>query len=569
MSTPTAPMATGQQPGGTGLQARARGLMTQIEGLTAQPAARRALPAIAVLLIVALGLVLYLALSPADRVTLQNGLPEAEKARAMELLQAQGFDARLDPSSGVLTVGAADYHRARMALAAEGLPQGTPDGMDAITDMPLGTSRSVEAARLRRMLELDLARSIAELQPVRAARVHLALPERSAFLRDREPASASVVVQMAPGMALSARQVQAIVGLVAGAVPEMTPDAVSVVDQAGRLLSTPDAGGTAGDVSDQMRQQREMEQMLRERVLALVTPIVGAGNAAVEVTLDMDFTRAEVMREDFLPEATALRSEQGSFDGGATGVARGIPGAISNAPPPASELVPVPERDAGSAPGQAGGSSSFVRNYEVSRQVETRVMPTATVTRINAAVLLRAPDSGRDGAPAEMDPALVETIAALSRTAIGYDEDRGDTVTVSASPFVAAEEIAGPSLIEAGWLQTLGRTLAQLAVLAILVLGVVRPLITRLLPQAPSGPAAAGLAPPGYGNAIEVGQGESLSGLRARLLGGEDAGYADLPESGLSYEEKATALRHLGQTEAGRIASVISGMLAEGEESRT
>lgn len=565
MEPQTAPLVPGGPAGG--LAARARGLMEQADRLVTQPALRRALPAIAVLTVVALGLILYLALSPADRISLQNGLPEGEKARAMEVLQAQGFDARLDPSTGALTVAAAEYHRARMALAAEGLPQGAPDGMAAISDMPLGTSRSVEAARLRRMLELDLAQSIAELQPVRAARVHLALPERSAFLRDREEATASVVVQLAPGQSLSAAQVRAIVGLVAGAVPEMAPDAVSVVDQSGRLLSTPEGGDAlAEEGSAQFRQRRDMEQMLRERILALVTPIVGTGNAAVEVTLDMDFTRSELMREDFMPEATALRSEQGSQDGSARGPAMGIPGAVANSPPPVADLTDqnaAPDAEAAAA---EGGSVSYTRNYEVSRQVETRMAVTPTITRISAAVLLRAPDAPEgETAP---DTALIEMVQTLTRTAIGFDDTRGDQVTVSASAFVPEDRlIDAPSLAEASWLPGLGRTLAQLAILAIIILGVVRPLLSRILPQAPGPSAMPGYAPVDFGTAIEVGQGESLSTLRARLSGDpEDGTYEAEPQ--LSYEEKVTALRHLGQTEAGRIASVISGMLAEGREGR-
>lgn len=551
----------------TGVSARARGLLMQAESLVTQPALRRALPAIAVLGVVALGLILYLALAPADRISLQNGLPESEKARAMELLQAQGFDARLDPSTGALTVAGAEYHRARMALAAEGLPQGTPDGLEAITDMPLGTSRSVEAARLRRMLELDLARSIAELQPVRAARVHLALPERSAFLRDREEARASVVVQLAPGQSLGAAQVRAIVGLVAGAVPEMTPDAVSVVDQSGRLLSTPQGGDALlEEGSAQLRQRREMEQMLRERILALVTPIVGSGNAAVEVTLDMDFTRSELMREDFLPEATALRSEQGSEDRSARSTPMGIPGAVSNTPPPAAELTDANATGTAEAAQTQTGSLSYTRNYEVSRQVETRMAITPTITRVSAAVLLRAPDAPEG--QTSPDPALIEMVQTLTRTAIGFDDARGDLVTVSASPFVPEDNlIDAPSLAEASWLPTLGRTLAQLAILAIVVLGVVRPLLARLLPQVPNASAMPGYAPIDFGNAIEVGQGESLSALRARLSGDADPeGYGAEPQ--ISYEEKVAALRHLGRTEAGRIASVISEMLTDRQEGR-
>ncbi len=195
------------------------------------------------------------------------------------------------------------------------------------------------------------------------------------------------------------------------------------------------------------------------------------------------------------------------------------------------------------------------------------MMVVPTVTRINAAVLLRTPDAPEGEAVS--DTGLIETVETLTRTAIGFDDTRGDLVTVSSSAFVPVEDLMdAPSLAESDWLPALGRTLAQLAILAIVVLGVVRPLLARLLPQAPMASAMPGLAPVGFGDAIEVGQGESLSALRARLSG-DPEGTAYEAEPQLSYEEKVTALRHLGRAEAGRIASVISGMLSETEARRT
>ncbi|MEC7667617.1 MAG: flagellar M-ring protein FliF, partial [Pseudomonadota bacterium] len=151
----------------TSLVGRSISVVSRLTGMADQPALRRALPAVAMVMIAAASLALYLLLTPSDRVALQHGLPEAEKSRALDALIANGFDAKLDPTTGTLTVGPDEFYRARMVLASEGLPQGQPDGLSTITDMPMGTSRSVEAARLRRMQELDLARSITELRPVR------------------------------------------------------------------------------------------------------------------------------------------------------------------------------------------------------------------------------------------------------------------------------------------------------------------------------------------------------------------------------------------------------------------
>ena len=554
----------------TSLTGRARAAMSRIDGALAQPALRRALPAIAVLGVAILGLAAWLALAPAERVALQSGLPEAEKARALEVLATGGIDARLDPSSGTLTAPADQYHRARMLLATEGLPQGTADGLSAITEMPMGTSRQVEAARLRRMQELDLARSITELRPVRAARVHLALPERSAFVRDTHPPRASVFVELAPGTALDTAQVRAIVSLVSTAIPEMPRGNVSVVDQTGALLTTEDADPVQEEANRQMQHQQRLERMYRERILSLLTPMVGAGNAAVEVTMDMDFTRSEITSEEFLPE-TALRSEQSSQQQNGSAPAMGVPGAIANTPPDEAEL-----QDAAAAEreGETRGnsSSSSTRNYEVSRRVETRMPQVAQIRRIHAAVLLHqaptsgesdAPGSGETDGPAPAAPALDE-IETLTRSAIGFDAARGDVVTVASAPFVAtAPMIPEAAWYEAAWLPTLGRTLAQLAILAIIVLGVVRPLLQRLLPQAGDA-TAQGM---GFADAVEVPKGESLSALRRRLE--STAPDAEELNGAITYEEKIDLLRQMAGTETNRIAGVFKSMLAPAEEDRT
>ncbi|MFD0857505.1 flagellar basal-body MS-ring/collar protein FliF [Roseovarius aquimarinus] len=548
----------------TSLAGRARAAVSRMDGLAAQPALRRALPAIGVLAAVVIGLAAWLLLAPADRVALQSGLPEAEKARALEVLTAGGIDAALDPSSGTLTAPADQYHRARMLLATEGLPQGAVDGLSAISEMPMGTSRQVESARLRRMKELDLAQSIAELRPVRAARVHLALPERSAFVRDTAPPRASVFLELAPGMALETAQVRAIVSLVSTAIPDMPRGNVSIVDQTGALLTTEEADPVQAETDRQMQHQQRLENMYRERVLALLTPMLGAGNAAVEVTMDMDFTRSEITSEEFLPE-TALRSEQSSSQQNGAAPAGGVPGAIANTPPNEAEL-----KDAAEAGPQGGArstsSNSSTRNYEVSRRVETRQPQVAQIRRIHAAVLLHQPaPTGEAGAPGEAPAQPLAEIETLTRSAIGFDETRGDVVTVTAAPFVSTglPVMAEPRWYEAAWLPTAGRTLAQLAILAIIVLGVVRPLLQRLLPPVGDG-AAQGMA---MANAVEVPKGETMSALRQRLE--TAAPGADELNGAISYEEKIDLLRQMAGSETNRIAGVFKSMLTPPEEDRT
>lgn len=545
--------------GATSLIARTRLMLRGVDQFTTQPALRRALPAIGLLIVVVLGMVGWLLLAPAERVTLQSGLPAAEKARALDALTAQGIDARLDPSSGEMTVDAKQFHRARMVLATEGLPQGAPEGLDAIADMPMGTSRQVESARLRRMQELDLARSIMELAAVRAARVHLALPERSAFVRDTQPPRASVFVELAPGMGLEQTQVSAIVSLVSTAISDMPKSNVSVVDQTGRLLTVADSDPLQQEADRQLQHQRQLEQIYRDRVLALLTPMLGQGNAAVEITLDMDFTRSEITSEEFLPE-TALRSEQNSLQETTGRNAEGIPGAITNMPPPDAELAEGADAQTlAQTEATTNTSSSATRNFEVSRRLETRQPQVAQIQRVHAAVLVHqdveTPDTETPARP------ILAEIEALTKNAIGYDTARGDQVIVTSAAFVSTlNPVMAAHWYDAAWLPGLGRVLAQLAILAIVVLGVVRPVLQQLLPAVPAG----GNAALTLADAVEVPRGESLMALRQRLQ--TDAPDADDLNSAITYEEKVALLRQMAGSENSRIAGAFKTMLTPTEE---
>ena len=554
------------QAGGSTLISRARAALSQADGFIAQPALRRALPAIALVGLVSLGLVAWMFLAPAERVALQTGLPEAEKARALDALTAGGIDAQLDPSSGALTVAAAEFYRARMLLATEGLPQASVDGLSVVSDMPMGTSRQVESARLRRMQELDLARSIMELKPVRSARVHLALPERSAFVRDQQPPRASVFLELAPGLSLSQAQITGIVSLVSTAVPDMPQANVSVVDQTGALLTNEEQDPIQAEADRQMQHQQRLERHYRDRVLALLTPIVGAGNAAVEVTLDMDFTRSEVTNEEYLPD-TALRSEQSTNQQTSGRIVGGIPGAVSNTPPNEAELAEGAQAQSETG-ASTNSSSSMTRNYEVSRRIETRQPQTAQILRVHAAVLLHQMPAALDenGQPIEapQTPPMNE-IEALAKSAIGFSTERGDVVTVTSAPFVVTPSVMPEAhWYEASWLPDLGRILAQLFVLGIIVLGVVRPLLDRLLPAPAAEGAAGGMV---YGDAVEVPKGETLSSLRQRIE--TNAPSADDLNDAITYEEKIELVRQMTSSETNRIAGAFKAMLATPNEEGT
>jgi flagellar M-ring protein FliF len=566
-TNPVAP-AEGNSPAQAG-----RAYLEQAQDMMAQPAVRRALPAIILVVVAVFGLVVYMMLSEPKRLSLYTDLPEADKARAVEVLTGGGIDAIIDQSTGALRVTEADYHKARMMLATEGLPAGTPDGISPLNDMPMGASRSVEAARLRRMHELDLARSITEFSNVTSARVHLALPEQTAFIRDTKPPRASVFVQVAPGRALDDGQVSAIVSLVSTSVPGMTRANVSVVDQTGRLLSRENSDPQSALSTQQLGHRKQMETLYRQRIEALLSPIVGAGNVAAEVTVDMDFTRSEITAEEYMPNGSVVRSEQEMVQQNRAQQAKGIPGAVSNTPPQETQLVEegpgVTVRNNTSGTSQNMTSNS-TRNYEVSRRVETTQPASAQIVRIHAAVLLRTPAGtmAEDGSlvPGALPDSVMRDAEALVRSAIGFQDGRGDTVTLSAQPFIDTfSEVSMPWYKEA-WVMNTARYGAQIAVLAIVVLGLVKPIVDRLLfsPAAPASPLGMG-APIGgaagaLGDAIEVGPGETLAEVRARLDGFEPVGN---PWSHVSYEEKLALIRDLTHSDGDRIATAFKSMIEE------
>jgi flagellar M-ring protein FliF len=544
------------------LVARAQGVMAQLGGLTQQPSVRRALPAIVIVTVTGLALALWLLASEPPRRVLYPGLAEAEKAKVIETLAGSGIAAQIDGSTGEVEVARDDYYRARMALATAGVPTALPDGDAVLSDMPMGTSRSVEAAKLRQAQETDLARSIMELSDVTAARVHLALPEKSAFLRETAPPRASVFLQLERGRAIGPAQVEAIVNLVSSSVPGMARQDVTVVDQTGKLLSRGSDDPAAFSNDRQMQQRLEVETLYRQRIEALLTPLAGPGNLSVQVTVDMDFTRTEIMAERVDPNATALRSEQAQVQETRDDVARGIPGAVSNAPPPEVALTETAPAGEGAETGIRNRSTGSTRNYEVSRTVETTVPGGAQVRRINAAIVVRetlSPAAEEGLPPVSNIPAeLLADMEKLAQTAIGFDGTRGDSVTVLARPFL--DEVAGPEVgfFEMPWLADALRQLGMIVALAIIAFGIVRPILLKVL-----FPGEGKMLAEGLSEEVEVQEGESLDEVRARLKARQGALTKNMLDAAKSHEDQIVVIRKLVDEDAGRIATTFRQMISE------
>jgi flagellar M-ring protein FliF len=274
---------------------------------------------------------------------LYGQLTERESGQVMDALTAAGIEYKLNPS-GAVSVPESKVQEARIRLASQGLPQSDAMGIEMIQkDSALGSSSMMESARYQSVLETELARTIIKVQGVQTARVHLALPKPSVFLRDARKATASVMLQLYPGRRLEPGQVAAIVHLVASSVPELGPSDVTLVDQAGTLLNSPDENAEQAASTRQFAYTRKLEESYQQRIIELLEPMVGAGRVRATVTADMDFTVTEETRENYDPQKTAVRSEQTSNEqrkGG--GDAEGIPGALSNQPPGTSGAPTIP-----------------------------------------------------------------------------------------------------------------------------------------------------------------------------------------------------------------------------------
>ena len=549
-------------------ETRTRNMVSTVRKFFAEPSVQRSIPTAAAALVVFFGLMAYLFLQQPDRTTLYASLPENEKARIVDALKNANVDVALDPSSGEVLVPTNDFHRSRILLAAQGLPASMPDGYKQLDDMPMGTSRSVENMRLKHSQEIELARSISEIDSIVSTRVHLAIPEKSVFVRNNPEPTASVMVQMANGRVLGRQQVDAIVHLVSSSVPGMPKQNVTIIDQNGTLLSQ-GSSDLAGRLSDsELEYRMRLENIYRTRIVSLVTPIVGAGNVNAQVNLDIDFTRSELTEEKVDPQGNALRSEQLSSDETTERRARGVPGAVANTPPSEAELAQIEEQQEGGAgPSTRSKSVNEVRNYEVSRVISTTHNPSNQIARVFASVLVRDSEAvNPETGLMETEPLAQEKldeIRELVRNAIGIDDERGDNLTVSSAPFVAAVEGERVEWYEQPWFNEVSQQISTILILAIVALGVIRPLLNRILVPVSAGDP--GLVVVGEqqdeSESVEVNEGESLEDIKAKLKPKKQSISADMLDTANTYDDKVAIIRLIVGEESGRVSNVFRSMM--------
>jgi len=411
---------------------------------------------------------------PDYRVLFSN-LDDRDGGAIVAALGQMNVPYRFSENGTALLVPSERVYDTRMQLAAQGLPRGGSVGFELLDNTRFGASQFTEQVNYQRGLEGELARSIEAMNTVQRARVHLAMPRQSLFVRERQAPTASVLLNLYPGRSLSDAQVSAITWLVASSVPELNADNVSIVDQNGRLLSAPQGEGRGMD-ADQSRFVRELEQRTVERILTILNPLVGPGNVHAQASADVDFARreetSEVYRPNQEPGQAAVRSQQTS-DSRQTGVnpAQGVPGALSNQPPPNAQ-APLVNPQAPQQPGQQGqgqqpgqqqgqqgaqanqqaatGTTGQVQpstnerrdattNYEVDRTISHIKQPVGILKRMSVAVVVNYLPGKDGGDPQALPPEELSKLTDLVREAMGYSESRGDSLNVVNSQFNDAE----------------------------------------------------------------------------------------------------------------------------------
>lgn len=436
---------------------------------------------------VAVGLMVFFWSQKPDFTPLYTGLDAKGTAEATDMLRAAQIPFKLDQSTGAISVPEEHLHDARLKLAAGGAVDSGRLGFEMMERDPgFGVSQFVENARYQHALEIELARTINTLRPVHDVRVHLAIPKPSAFTRQREVASASVVLDLRAGATLERNQVDAIIHLVASSIPDLSPERVTVVDQGGRMLTQSDPNSQEALSAAQFDQVRRQETSFNARIRELLEPLTGPGRVNAEVAVDLDFSVSEEARETFLNDPAKIRAEQVSQTTVASAQgAEGVPGAASNTPPgPAAAAAP-----AAKAPVET--ASSATRNFEMDRTLQHTRQPAGRIRRLTAAVLVdHVPRTGANGkvTMVPLDQATLARVEALVKEAVGFDAKRGDSVSVMNAAFVPPEVVppADVPLWENPLLQNpLVRDIARFAlgtlVVLVLLFAVIRPALRQII----------------------------------------------------------------------------------------
>lgn len=459
--------------------------------------------ALGIVLFVAIGVIGLVMGRQAEWRVLYANLADKDGGAIIAQLSQMNVPYKHSEGGNAILVPADRVHDTRLRLATQGLPKGSVAGFEMMEANRFGMTQFQERLTFQRGLEGELTRTIQALSSVQSARVHLALPNQNGFFREQQKPSASVLVSLNAGRSLDRSQLAGIVHLVASSVPEMSPSAVTVLDDTGKLLSTPadGANGVAGGTdAQQLQYVQQLEQLYSRRVLDILEPIVGRQNVKAQVTAELDFSQTEQTSESHkpnqTPDSSAIRSQQlVETTNGAAGGPAGVPGATSNQPPaPSTAPVNGPAQTLTAAgSGAAGATTSSKResiiNYEVDKTIKVVRAGTGVIKRLSAAVVVNYKSTTDERGKTTTTPLSdqqLEKMTALVRETIGFSQERGDSVNLMNAPF-AQEKMAlsEPPFWKQPELQDLARSFAwpvgTLLFGVLVLLGVIRPALKAVV----------------------------------------------------------------------------------------
>lgn len=480
---------------------------------------------------------------------LYSNISDREAGEIIDVLTGSEIPHELDRKTGAILVAGDRIHDARLKLAAQGLPRGSDFGLEIIQgETGFSTSQFMENARYHHAVETELSRTIGNLRPVQHARVHLALPKSSAFLRHKKKPSASVLVHLYPGRQMEKPQIASIVHLVASSVPELEAGEVTVVDQHGRLLKSPGDDGTMTMSTQQFEYAQRLEESYTTRIINLLTPMLGQDRIRASVTAKLDFTVREETREEFNPDSPVVRSEQFAEDrstGG--GVSNGgIPGALSNQPPATgnaqTQAAAAEPADKETTP-PVNSSLKRTRNFELDRTISHTQQPTAEIERLSVAVVVddkQITDEDGEVTTEPLTTTEIEEISRLVREAVGFNEERGDSISVSNVSFFEEPEppaVEEPGFLDSPGLKSLLKQLVGAALLLFIGFKIASPIVASLSQGLTDAPRSSG------------------SGLVVDSTGGVSAAAAT-PEP-LNFNDKVSVARQLADKNPERVAQIV------------
>jgi len=585
------------------------GLFGPIQRTLAQPAVKRALPVLVIALVCLLFAIIFVAMNQPAYRPVMTGVTEGDQQAVFEALKAADYKPIIDSSNGQVTVPTDRYHAARIFLASKGLPKTMPTGLDALKEQSaLTTSQFMEQARYNAAMEQELARTILQIETIQTARVHLAITKPSVFVRDRTPPKASVVVTPQSGRTVSPLQVQAMVHLIASSVPLLTPDNVVIVDNFGKLMTDSASDQAMGLNAGQTKHKQSQEDLYRQRVLQILSPIVGEANVRSQVNLALDFSQTETTVEDYDTggKGPKTRSEILSEDRNSAKEAGGVPGTLSNTAPPTPTTSANTQATTPTATDERNTiASRSTRNYEIDRSVRHTKSATGDIQRLSVAVVIneRAPtpqpknDKGEDVPPVPnpYTPEEIERMTQLVRGVVGFDEARKDVVSVVQAKFEpeAPMDLSVPWYKDESIMNSIKVATLGVAFIGFLLI-IVRPYVMHTLNKEKEAAAAAAKAIQAEQEAIaaaaqaaiaaeesakrealalenpaaaaddEPNAAETLEEIKAKMKPKKSNISAEMLDTANTYDDKVALIRMVVAEDQGRVASVLKNMIKIG-----